>query len=228
MTNKKEKCFEETFNNYNQAAAASKDKIPMDVRFQETWIQDLDQTWSTIGRYYDWVALNKELEHTRQIRDDLLPKRPDGMRNPLQKRHLDVVLRRGDKIIVLDTKFSRKNGRFDDWQEPPGQGNGKTQKQDYDDIMKKANKDDDAAEAGKLHEDTCNCDGKGSPVEVTLPSPYGDKPHDINSLKLWIGLNAIEDLLHDLGLGGLPPYPGPIPVPVPGPAPPVRGFPFAR
>lgn len=225
MASEKEKCFEKALKKFNQEAVRSLFNFPLDVTLEEGWVQDLDGTWRSVGRNYDWRELNREMELTRRIQDDLAPPRPPGSANPLQFRRLDIVLRWAKRLVVLDNKFTRKNGRLDDWQKPLGKGNGKTQQHDYDHIMKDANKDPNAPGAGKLNKDTCKCDGKGAPIEVRVPSPYGDVPNNQLEYLIWSGLNGVEDALYEAGVQHIPPFRWPeLPIPI-GPG---RTKPFGR
>ena len=173
MTSDKEKCFQEAIEKYNEISEHSDAMEKIDASFQEGWVQDLDGTWSSIGNESWWHVVNS-VRKTWRIALGEHPERPPGSANPNQLRRPDATIRRGNNTVVVDTKFTRADGRVDVWDHRPGRGSRNPQEVDYNQINWQQNPDGEAPDNVKLDPETCRCDGRGDPVEVGVPSPMMD------------------------------------------------------
>ena len=198
MATTKEKCFRDALDKINQGREAKGDK-PLDVKHEQGWIRDANGSW----REETWTeALWGSIRKTLRIQSGTQEPRSGGAPNPIQYRKPDVTLTKPDgSKVVLDTKFSDKDGKPDPWRSQEGMS-GTKQKEDYEDINKKQK--NDVGEPG-LDKNSCDCGKRKLETEkVTVRVPVTAPGH----LFFW----PI-------------PAPGGVPMPAPAPAPGGFGFP---
>ena len=155
MASDKEKCFQKALDEYN-------DSLPDDkkwkIKHQQPWAQGHDGVWRQEERGL-WAGL-------KSMWKSIYGPTPGTVK---QLRIPDLTV---DDNLVVDTKFTRADGKVDEWGTKPGAGNGRTQREDYNDINKQTNPD---ATDLKLDPSSCNCKGrKAEPEPVEVPEKVPD------------------------------------------------------
>jgi|GEM_PF-5296238 len=79
-----------------------------------------------------------------------------------QYRVPDLTVNTPQGPLVVDLKFTRKDGTVDKWGKTPGKGNNNIQLEDYDEINSQTDPD---AQDLKLDPKNCGCDGRGTQPE---------------------------------------------------------------
>lgn len=158
MASDKEQCFEDALDSYNDAMP---DEKKLNIKHRQPWVQGQDGIWRQEPRGF-WAGVNSMMKSVK-FKLGLAPAPGSAQ----QVRVPDVTL---DDHLVVDTKFTRGDGTIDDWGKKPGAGNGKTQREDYNDINKQTNP---KAQDLKLDPKSCKCQEQGEPqpVEVPVMSP---------------------------------------------------------
>lgn len=155
----KEDCFKKAVEAYEKA----KDE-DLGVEFQQPWRQNVDGSWSREPRGF-WAGVNS-------VKKWLMGEGHSGSATQIRRPDLTV-----DGNKVFDLKFTRKDGTVDDWRTQPGQGNGQTQRNDYEEINRQNDPGGQSNDNPKLDPESCDCKGRGKPepVRVVDPSlaPYG-------------------------------------------------------
>jgi hypothetical protein len=172
MPSEKDQCFADAIRAYEDATGKD-----LKIEFEQPWVQDVDGTWSRPNKTW-WNIVNGVRKTWRWLMGDESAARPDGSSLPNQVRRPDFTVEGPDgKPIVVDNKFTDANGKEDPWRTQPGQGNGKTQQEDYNDINRQNNPGDKPPQDMKLSKEECKCDGEPEKetVPVTVPS-YGLVP----------------------------------------------------
>lgn len=139
MGGSKEECFRDAAGQYEEATGRN-----LGLDHQRPWRQLGDGTWEQASSWQS--AINTHITKSQQFR---VP---------------DVTV---DGKTVIDLKFTRADGTVDTWGTRPGQINGNTQRQDYNDINSQGNPDFDNDDP-KLDPESCNCRG-GNASRVTVP-----------------------------------------------------------
>ncbi len=166
MATAKEKCFRKALDKINEGREA-KGKPKLDVAHEQGWIRDKVRGWEPASWTESlWNSIRKTWDITRGLR----PAEPGRANSPEQFRKPDVTLTKPDgSKVVIDTKFTDKNGNPDGWREQDGMG-GKKQREDYEDINKQQRND---VGEPSLDKNSCEC-GKRKleteKVEVRVPS----------------------------------------------------------
>lgn len=163
MASAKDQCFKEAIETYEEAT-----KKDLGIKHQLPWSQDLDGTWVAEETKIWWNVINSMLK-TLGILSGTTPPREPGRPNPIQVRQPDVTVPTPNgKPVVVDNKFTDKNGKPDPWRENPGKGNKNTQRQDYNDINKRQGHEE--TDDWSLDKNKCKCgDGEPQPQEVWEP-----------------------------------------------------------
>ncbi|MEL7090409.1 MAG: tail fiber domain-containing protein [Pseudomonadota bacterium] len=191
MTSSKEKCFEEAAKEYEDATGKD-----LGLKYQQPWRQNVDGSWTQEPRGF-WAGVNS-------MRKWVMGNGHAG--SAVQVRRPDLTV---NDNTVVDLKFTRADGSKDNWGTRSGQGNGNTQKTDYNDINSQNNPDFDNDDP-KIDADTCGCKGgQAEPARVGVPvtNPMGAP-----------GLYFMPMPAPGVGIPVLPPVPsfGPLaPLPVP-------------
>jgi len=154
MASTKEQCFEDALDSYNDAVEDSK---KLNIKHRQPWVQGQDGVWRQEPRGF-WAGVNSMMK-TVKFKLGLGPAPGSAQ----QVRVPDVTV---DENLVVDTKFTRSDGTIDDWGKKPGAGNGKSQREDYNDINKQTNP---KAQDLKLDPKSCKCQEKGEPEPVEVP-----------------------------------------------------------
>jgi hypothetical protein len=162
MATSKEQCFEDALDAYQKTTGKD-----LGIQHRAPWVQGLDGTWKMAERGF-WAEVNSMLKTVRSFLD------PTGASPPGQTQQVRVPDLTVNGKLVVDTKFTRGDGKVDTWGTKPGAGNGRTQREDYNDINRQQNKGDPKAQDMVLDPETCGCKAKGEPkpVEVPVMAPY--------------------------------------------------------
>jgi hypothetical protein len=136
MGNDKEQCFDDAIKDYNNAIYDA-GKKPMEISFQQKWIQNPDLSWSqsppNIEWWQFWKWANSAPAPRGQLRiPDITLEGPDG------------------NTLWVDKKFTSADGSVDSWGKVPGKTNGNTQLEDYNQFNKLNNPGNPGAEDLKL------------------------------------------------------------------------------
>jgi hypothetical protein len=118
----KEKCFDKAWNKYKDATG-SRMKIesqkPWGLRSDGKWDKNYSNWQHAINSFRKWLTGNGG--STQQI------------------RFPDLTITNDGATSVVDLKFTRKDGRVDQWGNTEGKGNRRVQKDDYNQINKQQN-----------------------------------------------------------------------------------------
>jgi hypothetical protein len=166
MSSPKDKCFKEATEALKENTNKLKD---MDIEFERTWVRDQKGTWSKSNLF--WAHLNNAINKTLEIIAGTRSPRTQGRPNPMQVRRPDITINKGNNSLVIDNKFTDKDGNIDPWRSEKGKS-GSTQKDDYNEINREHAGDPNAQDVS-LDKNKCKCDAKGEPqpVEVWVPDP---------------------------------------------------------
>jgi len=155
MASDKEQCFEDALDAYNDSLPDDK---KWNIKHRQPWVQGQDGVWRQEPRGF-WAGVNSMMK-TIKWKLGLGP----APGTAVQVRVPDLTV---DDNLVVDTKFTRADGTVDDWGTKGGAGNGKTQREDYNDINKQT---DPKAQDLKLDPASCKCEEKGEPEPVEVPA----------------------------------------------------------
>lgn len=158
----KEQCFKDALAKYQDATGKN-----LDVEFEKQWVKDANGQWGPRADDGPIAKLFNSIKKTLRILSGSEDPRPDGSANPVQLRRPDMTITTKDgKQIVVDNKFTGKDGKPDPWR--TGGQSGSDQRGDYNDINKQNGGN---GQDLNLNKDVCKCDGDPQPVEVLVPQP---------------------------------------------------------
>ncbi|KYF65099.1 hypothetical protein BE11_29810 [Sorangium cellulosum] len=199
----KEQCFKDALAKYKESSGKD-----VNVDFEKQWVKDgVTGKWAPRADEGPIQKLFNSIKKTLRIRNGDEDPRPPGSANPVQLRRPDMTVTTKDgRQIVIDNKFTGKDGKPDGWR--PGGQSGSDQRGDYNEINKQnGGKGQDL----NLNKDVCKCNGEPQPVEVWKPVPgLSTNPNLVPFVPLPApgGLPALPPM------PALPPIAPPVPVPV--------------
>jgi len=161
MATKKEKCLEQAV----EGLKRSRGRQDPHMEYQQPWVRYDDGTWrplrNTMGTYWKYIWMAK-----LRIRD---PEARGAV--PIQVRRPDMTCTlRDESKVVVDAKFTRKNGTIDSWQQRPGMSKSLQQK-DYNEINAQEQHGGPKSQDLVLHPEVCECDKKDKEGKLA-PEPY--------------------------------------------------------
>jgi hypothetical protein len=150
MATPKEQCFQDAVDAWEQATGKG-----LNIDFEQPWIKDAAGTWERGNRTW-WALVNSWRKTLRWIGSEAEePGTVRGLRRP------DITMPGANgKDMVVDLKFTDKNGNPDPWR--------KGQKDAYRDINKQ-NQGGDSDAIG-LDKESCGC--KGEPEKEPVADPF--------------------------------------------------------
>jgi hypothetical protein len=152
MATPKEQCFQDAVSKYQDATGKD-----LGLKFEQPWVKGADGQWSAPNRNW-WALVNSLQKFRRWLSGDPDTPVPGSVRN---LRRPDITMDGPNgKPMVVDLKFTDKNGNPDEWH--PGQEDA------YKEINKQNQGDD--ADAISLDKNSCKCDGEPQPEEVADPA----------------------------------------------------------
>lgn len=159
----KEQCFKDALAKYKDKSGKD-----VDVEFEKQWVKDgVTGKWSPRSDEGSIAKLFNSIRKSLRIFGGEAEPRPPGSANPVQLRRPDITATTKDgRQIVIDNKFTGKDGRPDPWGN--GGQSGSDQRPDYNEINKQnGGKGEDL----NLNKDVCKCQGEPQQVEVWKPVP---------------------------------------------------------
>ncbi|XXY48658.1 hypothetical protein WME91_52510 [Sorangium sp. So ce269] len=197
----KEQCFKDALAKYKESSGKD-----VKVDFEKQWVKDgVTGQWAPRADDGAIQQLFNSIKKTLRILRGTADPRPPGSANPVQLRRPDMTVTTKDgRQLVIDNKFTGKDGKPDPWRS--GGQSGSDQRGDYNDINRQnGGKGQDL----NLNKDVCKCNGDPQPVEVWKPVPgLATDPNLVPFMPL------PEGGLPPVRVPQLPPIRVPMPVPV--------------
>jgi hypothetical protein len=159
----KDQCFKEALGKVESVSQKT-----LNVEYEKWWVKDLNKKigWAPVppGQVLPILfnSIAKTLALALGLRTDV---RDPGAANPVQLRRPDLTIDVNGKQIVVDNKFTDKDGNIDPWR--TGGQSGSDQRGDYNDINHQQGVEGSDL---SLNKDICKCSADPQPAKVVDPS----------------------------------------------------------